>query len=39
MPPTGVCTGRQMIVWGGVIPGGTKSTTFLDGAAFQPRTP
>jgi hypothetical protein len=29
-------TGREMIVWGGYIPG---TRTFLDGAAFPPRTP
>ena len=28
-------TGRRMIVWGGY----TASRTFLDGAAFTPRTP
>ena len=34
--PTAVWTGRQMIVWGGTIPGPQKNTPATDGAAYQP---
>ncbi len=36
-----VWTGRRMIIWGGFIPagGGTAEQTYVDGAAFTPRTP
>ena len=34
--PTAVWTGRQMIVWGGTIPGPQKNTPATDGAAYRP---
>ena len=34
--PTAVWTGRQMIVWGGMIPGTQKNTPATDGAAYRP---
>jgi hypothetical protein len=34
--PTAVWTGRQMIVWGGTIPGPQKNTPAADGAAYRP---
>ncbi len=34
--PTAVWTGRQMIVWGGTIPGTQKNTPATDGAAYRP---
>jgi len=34
--PTAVWTGRQMIAWGGMIPGTQKNTPATDGAAYRP---
>jgi len=34
--PTAVWTGRQMIVWGGMVPGTQKTTLAADGAAYRP---
>jgi hypothetical protein len=34
--PTAVWTGRQMIVWGGTIPGPQTNTPATDGAAYLP---
>ncbi len=34
--PAAVWTGRQMIVWGGAIPGPQQNTLATDGAAYQP---
>jgi galactose oxidase-like protein len=34
--PTAIWTGRQMIVWGGMIPGTRKDTPATDGAAYRP---
>ncbi len=34
--PAAVWTGRQMIVWGGMIPGTQQTTLAADGAAYRP---
>ncbi len=34
--PAAVRTGRQMIVWGGMIPGTQADTPATDGAAYRP---
>ena len=34
--PAAVWAGRQMIVWGGMIPGTQKNTPATDGAAYRP---
>ena len=37
--PTAAWTGRQMIVWGGMIPGTQKNTPATGGAAYGPASP